>query len=229
MRRVFSALLFLLCVQQAICAGQSRLQRKRSQRKSATTSEKSQLRVAVVLAGAPRSFVFPLVHWSIKKNLVDALHARVDVFVRTSTRDNIHGSDIGANGVTVPISDVRIAELKEALKVLTPVSVQYVSPEEELLEYEKDYPAEPYPASGFYQSIFRKYDKRRYSMFFNRGKAYEMAMAHEQKEGFKYDYIANARLDALWLSPVEPLTHYANATKRPDQPIWLPNAWQVLR
>jgi hypothetical protein len=222
-------LLLFVLAQPGSCAGLSRLQRKRKMVQSTSTAAaapQGQLRIAIVFAGAPRSFIFPLVHWSIKKNLIDALDAKVDVFVRTSMEDNVHGSGIGANGVVVPISDVRVAEFKQALKVINPVDVQYVSPAKEIEECESAYPTEPWPAAGFYQALFRKYDKRRYSMFFNRAKSYDMAVAHEKKEGFKYDYVAHARLDALWLSPVEPLARYANITKRPDSPVWLPNGWQ---
>ena len=54
-------------------------------KRSAASAERRKTRVAVVMAGSARSFLFPLVHMSIKRNLIDALQADVDVFVRTTT------------------------------------------------------------------------------------------------------------------------------------------------
>ena len=66
-------------------------------------ADPSKKRIAVLFCGSPRSFVFPLIHWSIKVNLIDALQANVDIFVRTSLEDNIHGVGIGESLVGQPM------------------------------------------------------------------------------------------------------------------------------
>jgi hypothetical protein len=43
--------------------------------------------------------------------------------------------------------------------------------------------------------IFRTLDPRRYSMYFNRWSAYQMATRHEETTGIKYTWIIHARLD----------------------------------
>jgi hypothetical protein len=46
--------------------------------------------------------------------------------------------------------------------------------------------------------VFRKYDRRRYSMFYHRQMAYRMVQDYEKKHGFKFDWVRNPVLQALY-------------------------------
>jgi hypothetical protein len=106
------------------------------------SGRKARERVAVVMTGSPRSFVFPLVYNSFKANLIDALEADVDVFVRVMTQDNIHGGGMGAEGLIVNASDSMRKALEEALAVVNPVKVKYLTVAEEREEKERLFASE---------------------------------------------------------------------------------------
>jgi hypothetical protein len=161
-----------------------------------------------------------LVHWSIKVNLIDALRANVDVFVRTSTEDNVHGAGISSAGLVRQLAPSELDALKKALAVVKPVKVAYISAAEELKESQATFPsASDNSAAGYWHEMFRRYDARRYSMFFNRHQVYKMATDHAAAQGFEYDWFVHARLDCGWVSPVEPISHYS------PQRTWLPSTW----
>jgi hypothetical protein len=107
-------------------------------------------RVAIVMAGTPRSFVYPLVTWSIKKNLIDALGADgagVDVFIRASTQDNIHGKrSWGGNGAVINASTSAKGWLDDALRIIKPVATEFVTLAQEEAQVQNEFPAEPWPS-----------------------------------------------------------------------------------
>jgi hypothetical protein len=61
-----------------------------------------------------------------------------------------------------------------------------------------------YTKGSFRQRFYRDLDARRYSMYFNRWKAYEMALREEQAAGYTYRWVVHARLDMVWGAPVRP-------------------------
>jgi hypothetical protein len=143
------------------------------------SNARSDARIAVVMCGSPRSFLFPLIHWSIKVNLIDALQANVDVFIRTSIEDNVHGQGISSAGLVRQLSKKELDALKVALEVIKPVKVAYVPAKQELEEMQAAFPStKDLKAPGYWHDIFRKHDPRRYSMFFNRHQVYKMATDH---------------------------------------------------
>jgi hypothetical protein len=155
-------------------------------------------RAAVVLTGSARSFVFPLVHHSIKTNMIDALDADIDVFVRTTTEDNIHGTGLGATGVHVKSSNEKLKDLAGKLEILQPVKIQYTTFATEEDEKNATF------TSRLHQ-LYRKFDPRRYSMYFNRHMVYRMAVDYATENNFQYDWFVHARLDCAWVGPIEPL------------------------
>jgi hypothetical protein len=171
------------------------------------SGKKSKQRVAIIMAGSARSFIFPMIHWSIKTNVIDALNAEtVDIFVRVSTQDNIHGHGIkSANGVTFNLTSQFQGWLDEALKVIKPLKVEFTTLDGEPAEIERVFPTTPWPHANYHHSIFRAYDKRRYSMFFNRHMGYSMALDYANENGFEYDWFMNLRFDTGWASPMEPM------------------------
>jgi hypothetical protein len=118
-------------------------------------------RVAVVFHGSARSFLLPRVHASIKRNLIDALGARVDVFMRLTTQDNVHGKNMGAEGVFITQSQNTAAYLQRALEHVKPTQVTYFNLTDERAEMVKEFEDDQH-------DLFRTYDHRRYSMYFHR-------------------------------------------------------------
>jgi hypothetical protein len=113
-RRVLLGVAALLCAAQfadgegkGFGRQQGTLIRLKSFATGGGAKKKSNQRVAIIMAGSARSFIFPMIHWSIKTNVIDALDAeRVDIFVRVNTQDNVHGQGIkSANGVTFNLTD----------------------------------------------------------------------------------------------------------------------------
>eukprot|EP00935_MAST-01C_sp_MAST-1C-sp1_P001030 g1030.t1 len=174
------------------------------------------------MAGGARSFIYPMIHWSIKSNVLDRLQAEhVDVFVRVSTQDNVHGHGMkSGNGVTFNLSPKFRGWLDAALKVINPLKVVYTTLEEEPAAMEAEFPSQPYPHPNFHHKIFRTYDKRRYSMMFNRHMGYHMALDYAKENNFEYDWFMNLRLDTGWVSPMEPISHYSPSR------VWVPATWQ---
>jgi hypothetical protein len=169
-------------------------------------------RVAVVMHGSARSFLFPRVHASIKRNLIDALQADVDIFVRTTTQDNIHGKNIDAAGLTLTYGIKTINQLQTALSHVQVTEVVYFNLTDDKERMESEFPAEKH-------QLFQEFDPRRYSMYYHRHMVYMMAKTYEKAHGFTYDWFVHARLDAAWGSPIDPVSTFK------DNGIWLPDRW----
>jgi len=153
--------------------------------------------VAFVFAGSARSFVSPYVHKTIKHNLIDSFcphdnMCKYDVFVRVSSNDNNH---VGANSkgtLSIAPSDLRTV-ISSVIKVLSPSSqsvgrlfTEYfeIGTNEEIrsmIEYAKQH-----PTTEMKHKVYRELDLRRYSMYFNRWKAYDMALRQERLMGANY-------------------------------------------
>jgi hypothetical protein len=142
------------------------------------------------MVGAARSFILPMIHWSIKTNVIDALQSEnVDVFVRVCTQDNVHGHGIkDANGITFNLSDSFRSWLDTGLEVINATQVEFTTLTDEPAAMEEEFPSEPWPSTNYHHNIFRTYDKRRYSMMFNRHKGYHMALKHAKANNFEYDW-----------------------------------------
>ena len=139
-------------------------------------------RVAAVFHGSARSFLLPRVHASIKRNLLDALDARVDVFVRTTTQDNVHGPNMGAEGVFVNQSGSTVEFLQRALSHISPTQVVYFNLTDDHTHMLREFGDEND------HEVFRSFDPRRYSMYFHRCLVYRMATAYAKEHGFEYDW-----------------------------------------
>ena len=50
--------------------------------------------------------------------------------------------------------------------------------------------------------------------------AYKLALQHEERHNFRYDWIVHARPDGAWLSPTEPISHFSPLR------VWVPATWQ---
>lgn len=152
--------------------------------------------LAFVFAGSARSFVAPFVHKTIQYNLIQSLcptenMCKYDVFVRVSSNDNNH---VGANAkgtLSVAPPDMK-GKIASILKVLEPprnIGKLYTdffeigTPEEirTMIDYTKRF-----PDSAMRHKVYRDLDLRRYSMYFHRYKAYEMALKQEKVMGSNY-------------------------------------------
>jgi hypothetical protein len=99
-------------------------------------------RVALVLHGSARSFLLPRVHASIKRNLIDALGARIDIFMRLTTQDNVHGRNMGAEGVFINQSHSTAAYLQTALKHVGPTQVAFFNLTDEHSQMAREFDSE---------------------------------------------------------------------------------------
>jgi hypothetical protein len=186
-----------------------RLKNEQDGGKGVTTQRK---RVALVMHGSARSFLFPRVHASIKRNLIDAMQADVDIFVRTTTQDNIHGKNIDAAGLTLTYANETVQNLQTALDYVHVTEVEYFNLTDDQERMAKDFPGDDH-------RIFQQFDPRRYSMYYHRHMVYTMARKYEKLHQFEYDWFVHARLDAAWGWPIDPISTFKN------DGIWLPDRW----
>jgi len=161
-------------------------------------AQTEQPKIAYIFAGSARSLVCPQVHWSIKQNLLDAMGGQHKVFIRLSLEDNKNTKT--GDGV---LWDPKYSEsdVTASLKVLNPTTIERFSFKNQIAEMEKHYPGE---AHGMY----RQNDLRRYSMYYHRCRAYQLALDYERKSGQRFDWVVLTRLDAQWLEPSLPITAY---------------------
>lgn len=182
------------------------------------------VRIAFIFAGSPRSVVLPVVHNSIRENLIAAFCpvalCKADVFVRLSLTDNRHeGTGASSLGVHVTIDpNLVLKQSHKALGELTKLpnvamffnQIDIGSNEEKLEMYETT-------RENFKQRIYQDLDPRRYSMYFNRWKAYTMMVEKEQEARQPYTWVVHARLDQIWWTPI-PRWDYWSMAK-----IWIPD------
>jgi hypothetical protein len=202
-------------------------------------------RVAFVFAGTARSLIFPLVYETIRENLVISFCPRAsctaDVFIRISTSDNMHDQKaFDAAGEYVPGNSSINQEIKHAISRLNPYTeegggggITQIDWTDIGSEKEKsDMLSSPFTSRR--HKIFRTLDPRRYSMYFNRWSAYQLAVQRESQSGVRYTWIVHARLDAAWGEPVRAARDWSQeyvyvpnqwATEVPDTFALLPRKW----
>lgn len=182
--------------------------------------------IAFVFAGGVRSFVMPTVHESIRYNLIHAFcppsTCTGDVFVRLSIADNTHdGAGKNSTGKAIEGGEEKLNEALQYLDHLSHDSidgklvyevVNIGSPEEALQ-------MDSITNKSVKQKIYRDLDPRRYSMYFNRWAAYQLAMQEEIKSNKKYTWVVHARLDMAWGAPVKPYNMWS------AQKVWVPDCW----
>ena len=182
------------------------------------------LKVAFIFAGGYRTFREPAIHESIRFNLIRAFcpapDCSADVFIRLSTSDNSHvGQGMNAKGKSIPTTD---SLRNHALGV----SARFGSDPSFRLFFELvdiGSPADVAAMDGMTnhnpkQHIYRTFDPRRYSMYFNRHMAYEMAMKAERLSGINYTWVVHARLDMGWGAPIAPFNRWSRQ-------VWVPDSW----
>jgi hypothetical protein len=152
-----------------------------------------------------------VVHDSIRYSLIHGFCPPAscigDVFVRLSIDDNIHNG-VGANAKGLNIKGSQ-DQLENAFKFINRLA--HDSPDSSLVyevvnigSKEESHQMDEITRKSFKQRIYRDLDARRYSMYFNRWAAYQMAMEEEKDKGFVYDWVVHARLDMGWGAPVQP-------------------------
>jgi hypothetical protein len=222
---IASSVLFYFCTDtNAQQASQIREYREQQTSQIREYREGEKVRIAFVFAGSIRSFTVPFVHETLRHNLLSAFCptsiCRGDVFVRLSNDDNTHENSHQADGTMLKGPADRltkaldvVSRLKYADDVKLVTRVVEVGSEKEYAEMSEI--TDVYPI----QRIYRYLDARRYSMWFNRWKAYELALAEESAGGFKYDWVVHGRLDSAWAAPIKPYYMWS-MTKMWVQDIW---------
>jgi hypothetical protein len=167
------------------------------------------VRIAFVFAGGVRSFILPPLYESIKHNVINAFcppdSCIPDVFVRMSISDNKHDSNLAKWGKAVNGTQEQLEKALVAVRRLLDNSqgkLRYTVVDIGSAQEAAD--MDEYTTGSFRQRFYRDLDSRRYSMYFNRWKAYEMALKEEQTSGYTYRWVVHARLDTIWGYPVRP-------------------------
>lgn len=220
--------------------------------------------VAFVFAGAPRSFTDPFVHESIRHNLIHSFCppriCQSVIFARLSLSDNIHQTKGGAaiksgDGMTIAADPTLKPIVADALKRLAkyedntlmmhscPLVVDW---EDVGTPEEKQHMSDEFPS--YRHRMFRTFDARRYSMYYNRYKAYSQVFDYEKMYGMNFTWVVHARLDTIWGEPIQPVTywstldtttnHKADVQPPPRSPtalnaevppfqrkVWVPDTW----
>ena len=169
-----------------------------AEEKAAHLRSDPKARVAFVFAGTPRSFILAAVYESLRENLINSFCPKEfcisDVFARVSMSDNTHGglSSIGTlHKVSIdqkPKVEYALSQLSAGSDTLNVAWVDIGSKEEK-----DDMLGSIF--TSIRHKIFRTLDPRRYSMYFNRWAAYQMAVQREKTTGVQYKWIIHARYD----------------------------------
>ena len=185
------------------------------------------IRIAFVFAGTPRSLVLPPIYESIHENLIASFcpkkYCISDVYVRVSTSDNTH-SGLDSVGVLKTNDDESLLpKIKYAISHLNPqddngggiteIDWTDIGSEKEKNEMLNS------PFTSRRHKIFRTLDPRRYSMYFNRWSAYQMAIKKEIELGFKYTWIVHSRLDSAFGEPVRDFRDWS------PEYVYVPDTW----
>jgi hypothetical protein len=145
--------------------------------------------VAFLLVGSARSFPAAIVKETINKNLIHAFcpvsSCRYDIYIRVSLSDNTHvGMD--AEGVVteqlLTWNDVDKAMLSLQPRADGKIFADYINIGS---EQEKD-EMRHYTSKDLKHQVYHQLDSRRYSMFFNRWKAYELVLKQETLKNITY-------------------------------------------
>jgi hypothetical protein len=175
-------------------------------------------KVAFVFAGSPRTFVQPIIFKTTKKNLIEGFCPRPQcephVFARLSFSDNVHeGVRYSSVGITLPRSDKTnfiLSKVKDLAQRVTIEIVDIGSDQEkqEILRH---------GGNRTFHKIYRELDSRRYSMYYNRWAAYQMAVKAEQEQGFRFEWVVHGRMDFFFGGPVRPYHVYSKIMWAVDQ------------
>ena len=207
---------------------------------SALTATWAKSRVAFVFAGAARSFAFPIVHETLRRNLVASFCTEEDgcvrdIFIRMSTADNMHKAGSNAEGIPKAAVSGDMPAVLAALTKLQPLPLTFnkqdvkegtckvqfrqIGVAREKLEKETAHFAVPGSRYHTEHKVFRELDPRRYSMYFNRWSAYQLALQEEARHGTKYDFFVHVRLDVTWGEPVPPVQMWDPSK------VWVHDSW----
>jgi hypothetical protein len=185
----------------------------------------SEYRVAFIFAGSVRSFIFPYVHESIRNNLIRSFcplsYCIGDVFLRLSTSDNTHlGPD--AKGVATFSDSTILNKLHIALRRLQPNrGGQLFHEEVNIASRKESVQMDRITSNSFWLDVYRNLDSRRFSMYFNRYMAYQMALKQQEETGIEYDWFVHARLDMAWGAPIKPVNIWSPLK------MWVPDSWHA--
>lgn len=145
--------------------------------------------VAFIFSGCARSFISPIVHQTIKQNLLEAfcpdISCTYDVFVRVSSNDNIHVG-VNSTGDLIIGDDEYRRKINISLNTLKSRNGDLIIHSYEIGSDLENYNIENYNRKDFYHKIYRQLDPRRYSMFYSRWASHEMMKQHELKLGKPY-------------------------------------------
>ena len=203
-------------------------------------------RVAFIFAGSVRSFQYPIIHETMRWNLVNSFCPRhlkcvPDVIARVSMTDNIHKGFNASGEMLTVATGADSTDRYRSLKKMTQHALSRlllkgeskdhlvidwtdIGSEKERLEMESVFPS----TSHARHKLFRLLDSRRYSMYFNRYMAYKLAMKHEKAYNMGsskgegnggYDWIVHARLDGAWGEPIQDLNKWSK------NKVYVPNSW----
>ena len=185
------------------------------------------IHVAFVIAGSPRSFIYPAIHESIRVNLISAFcpmdSCSADIFVRVSLSDNTHMVDGHAvtdgKGVSIAADEKELPLVRHALHRLhlavrgvvnaTWVDVGSVAEQEEMKAH----------FNSSRHRVFRELDPRRYSMYFGRWSAYQQAKNYEREHGLHYTWFVHTRFDMAFGAPIQPYSHWSS------NKLWVHDMW----
>ena len=238
-------------------------------------NHKQQTTVAFVFAGAARSFVAPMVHESIRQNLIQSLcpspECTPHIFIRLSRSDNNHqgydslgtfkdsgsphknknkhgdvkdtkdAAEVDPEQLYIQQEQAKLVQL--AIDRLLPsgsggtMDVQYVdigsaAENEGMVRWAQQKYGES-DATGTHEAnnakiggmvgtnkgssvnlegpskqlllhkVYRTFDRRRYSMYYNRNAAFLRMREMESARDATFDWVVHARLDAFWVEPVQ--------------------------
>lgn len=156
-------------------------------------------RVAWCVAGGARTLSEPVVHRSIRTNLIDAFGARSTVFALLKTADN--SDKLGWN---VPARDSSEAEVAAALAVLgvSRPNLRFATPAEEPV---------PNPKCQLLPEWMGKAGKRQgvktwlnshlpgtLGQISSWSQCFALVKEHERETGVKFDLVAKVRPDTYW-------------------------------
>ena len=159
--------------------------------------EEERHHVAFVFAGSVRSFVYPIVHETMRWNLINAFcpkqFCKPDIFARLSATDNTHEGFNATGRLTEGEKNVA-SRSKHALSrlLLTSNGRSFVEWVDIGSHKEKKEMLEQFPTSSRHK-IFRTLDPRRYSMYFNRWMAYQMVLRQEKLDFLNYSWVVHGR------------------------------------
>ena len=186
--------------------------------------------VAFIFAGAPRSLIVPVVHESIRVNMLQALCptplCEPHVYARISRADNTHKpNDAVGHTVRVQSSAVDSAVLYALKRVAAgnKLFTDYLETGSEQEKREMLDHANALNATGkMLHDVYRTFDPRRYSMHFARDRAYRFMRRHEREAtgGRQYDWVVHVRMDMGWSDAIsQPIVSFD------DRHIYVPSMW----